>query len=54
MFCGLIPQAQPPQPYLTSAEPTQQEKKKTKEIKKNKKDGRKDRQRFGIFMGLKF
>ena len=29
-------------------------KKKTKEIKKNKKDGRKDRQRFGIFMGLKF
>ena len=28
MFRGLIPQAQPPQPYLTSAEPTQQEKKK--------------------------
>ena len=27
MFCGLIPQVQPPQPYLTSAEPTQQEKK---------------------------
>lgn len=44
MFCGLIPQVQPPEPYLTSAEPTQQEKKIAKEIKKNKKDGRKDRQ----------
>ena len=28
MFSGLIPQAQPPQPYLTSEEPTQKEKKK--------------------------
>lgn len=30
MFCGLIPQVQPPEPYLTSAEPTQQEKKNSK------------------------
>ena len=26
MFCGLIPQVQPPEPYLTSEEPTQEKK----------------------------